>query len=248
MNNFYVYMLLDPRKNNTPFYIGKGIGKRAWNHLLNDSHTNDYNPFKTRIIGKIRKNNLEPLVKIYKDNLTEMESRELEIALISLYGRRGLDKNGILSNRHPGGQGGDTSEFFTSETYSKFSKSKQGVNNPRSTLTEQEVIEIYYSHDLTVDIVEKYNISKGIVTGIKTKRFYNSILDNITATPGYHPSLRRIPLSPDTIKEIFYFCGNTKEIKAKFNISVTVARNIKEKKTYKKITNSLENPGIVRVY
>jgi hypothetical protein len=37
---FYVYSLKDPRTSPAkPFYIGKGVGTRAWDHLLQPDDT-----------------------------------------------------------------------------------------------------------------------------------------------------------------------------------------------------------------
>jgi uncharacterized protein len=37
---FYVYALKDPRTSPAkPFYIGKGVGTRAWDHLLRPDET-----------------------------------------------------------------------------------------------------------------------------------------------------------------------------------------------------------------
>lgn len=58
---FYVYALVDPR-NNKPFYVGKGKGRRAWHHLRPGGV--DGNPKKQSKIDKIRSMGLEPLVSI----------------------------------------------------------------------------------------------------------------------------------------------------------------------------------------
>jgi hypothetical protein len=100
---FYVYMLTDPRKNDAPFYIGKGSGNRAFSHGKKKEKGSE---FKDNVIDAIRKTGLQHGVVIVQDLLSEQESWELEKELISKYGRREIDEGGILTNRTPGGSGG----------------------------------------------------------------------------------------------------------------------------------------------
>lgn len=89
----YVYMYL--REDGTPYYIGKGKGNRAFskNHKI-------YVPPVERIV-------------FVKSNLSDSESKKIEIDLITQYGRKDLG-TGILRNKTNGGDGGDTSMYFDS--------------------------------------------------------------------------------------------------------------------------------------
>lgn len=101
---FYVYILRDPRpgKDMQPFYVGKGKGERARDHLrVADDH---YNPFMGRMISKMRKVGLEPLIEIVQHVDVETDAFRLEIELIAKYGRRDL-KAGPLCNLTDGGEG-----------------------------------------------------------------------------------------------------------------------------------------------
>ena len=135
-------MLLDPRRYYLPFYVGKGIGNRAWAHLTEKE--NSYNRRKIRTIQKIRKFGKEPSVMIWKAGLTCDEAFTMEKFLINRFGRRGIDNGGILTNITASGLGGNTSYAFTDESRKKISKSSSGRNNARSKLTEQEVFEIFF--------------------------------------------------------------------------------------------------------
>lgn len=82
---FYIYAYL--RTNVTPYYIGKGCRKRAWNKNHTINLPTDYN----RII-------------IMESNLTEIGALALERFYIRWYGRK--DNNtGILRNLTDGGEG-----------------------------------------------------------------------------------------------------------------------------------------------
>jgi len=95
---FYVYLYLDP-EDLDPFYVGKGKGKRAWEHLKGNK--------KSRFINKIKSiysKGLEPLIIIYAKNLYEEDAFELEKGLIEFYGRKDLGL-GNLCNATDGGEG-----------------------------------------------------------------------------------------------------------------------------------------------
>lgn len=84
MNKSYVYAYL--REDGTPYYIGKGIGSRAYSK----EHTVSVPP-KDRI-------------KILYENLSDSEACEIEERLIEQYGRKDLG-TGILRNLTSGGEG-----------------------------------------------------------------------------------------------------------------------------------------------
>lgn len=84
MNNYYTYAYL--RKDGTPYYIGKGKGKR----YLQRHHIN------------IPPNKL--LIVFLEKNLTEIGALALERRYIRWYGRKDLG-TGILHNKTDGGDG-----------------------------------------------------------------------------------------------------------------------------------------------
>ena len=102
---FYVYAYL--REDQTPYYIGKGKGKRAWekNHGVNL-------PDESRIV-------------MIKTNLSQQEAFDLEVNLIEQYGRKDLG-TGILRNRTNGGEG-TAGLKQTDEHKSKISKALKGI-------------------------------------------------------------------------------------------------------------------------
>jgi uncharacterized protein len=102
-NFFYVYALKDPRSSPAkPFYIGKGTGSRAFDHLVTPDATKKYERIK-----EIMAAGATPLVDILVEDLTEAQALRLEAELISAFGT--IETGGVLTNAVvPSGLGGKT--------------------------------------------------------------------------------------------------------------------------------------------
>ena len=91
-NFYYVYALKDPRSSPAmPFYIGKGTGSRAYDHLVAPDRTRKYSKIK-----EIANDAHTPLVVILVDDLSEYQALRLEAELIAAFGTE--DTGGPLTN------------------------------------------------------------------------------------------------------------------------------------------------------
>lgn len=79
---YYVYVYIDPR-NFEEFYYGKGKGSRKDSHLSEDSDTE-----KSKRIKAIKKEGLEPIVRVIARNLSEHDALLVEKTLLWKLGKQ----------------------------------------------------------------------------------------------------------------------------------------------------------------
>jgi hypothetical protein len=118
---YYLYFYL--REDNTPYYVGKGKGRRAWNK---NNHITQPPTELSRII-------------IAEDGLSEIGALALERRYIHWYGRKDLG-TGILRNRTNGGDGVSGRKTTTprsAESRNKTSRSLLGKNIGQKRSIEQ---------------------------------------------------------------------------------------------------------------
>jgi len=82
MNNYYVYVYIDPR-NFEEFYYGKGKGSRKDAHLSEVSDTD-----KSKRIKAIFKDGLEPIIRVIARNLSEHDALLVEKTLLWKLGKQ----------------------------------------------------------------------------------------------------------------------------------------------------------------
>jgi hypothetical protein len=100
-NFYYVYAIKDPRSSPAkPFYVGKGTGSRAYDHLVMSDQSRKYARIKD-----ITEAGARPLIDILVEDLTEAQALRLEAELISAFGTE--ETGGLLTNAVvPAGLGG----------------------------------------------------------------------------------------------------------------------------------------------
>lgn len=80
-NDYYVYVYIDPR-NFEEFYYGKGQGSRKEAHLKDASDS-----LKAKRIAAIKKEGLEPIIRVIARDLTEREAFLIEKTLLWKLGK-----------------------------------------------------------------------------------------------------------------------------------------------------------------
>ncbi len=76
----YVYLYIDPRTGQ-PFYVGKGVGNRAFDHLYEKEDSD-----KVARIETIRASGQEPMIEILRHGLTDGQATLVEASVIDLLG------------------------------------------------------------------------------------------------------------------------------------------------------------------
>src|SRR5436190_1840441 len=112
MDDFYVYGYSDPESTDPYFYIGKGRGNRAYQHLTLCRRKAIGHFYKK--LKKILEEGRKPKITFLSKNLTEGAALQFEITLIHVYGRIDLG-TGYLCNHTGGGEGVSGIQFTQKE-------------------------------------------------------------------------------------------------------------------------------------
>lgn len=176
-NDFYVYTWTRPDTEQV-FYVGKGRGPRSKNTSRRNKHF-------LNIINKLATLGMDPIVTHVKDGLFEDEAFELEISLISKYGR--IKDGGTLCNMTFGGEGRSGS------VNSEESKRKQSAS-VRKTLSDPKI-----RKKISLRLIERYKdpavrIAHGAMV---SARYLDPAAREKTSA-----SLKGIPKSPEHVKRV----------------------------------------------
>jgi hypothetical protein len=132
----------------------------------------------------------------------------------------------------------------------KWSIAVSGENNPSAKFTNAEVIEIYHSNEDLNILAIRYNVNRYNIITIKRKIYYKSVTKDITVLPGFPEvqSYTSFPIPIDLIPAIFYDSGTYAYFWEKYKASQIVVNSIKNKKSFKRITSKLNEPGQIKRY
>lgn len=136
-NKYYTYAYL--REDRTPYYIGKGKGKRVYEKRRRTKPPKD----QSRII-------------FLKQNLTEEEAFKHEIYMIAVFGRKDLG-TGILHNRTDGGEG------CSGAVVSEATRKKHRQNSLNQTEEKRKAISDAH-RGKKISEEHKQNIRQGILS------------------------------------------------------------------------------------
>lgn len=98
--NSYTYMLVDPR-NNAPFYVGKGQGRRCDFHVDEAKYYTKRKSLKLNKIRKLLSLGLQPIVVKVEEGVSDAQAIEFECLLIAEIRDLGIP----LTNMTDGGDG-----------------------------------------------------------------------------------------------------------------------------------------------
>jgi hypothetical protein len=148
---YFVYFLIDPR-NESIFYIGKGKGKRPYQHFKEIRSVAIYNPLKCQRILEIKEASEKVQIKYFATELSEEEAFSIEGSLI-----RFLAKTGITNIQS--GSTKQTSKEWAAFNLSRITPFDKWVSmQPR---TDQQ-IEIYWMCKNEFERIAR----EGLITGV----------------------------------------------------------------------------------
>lgn len=166
MNTYYVYAYI--RANGTPYYIGKGEGKRAW--------------LKGK--GEVGKPTDSSRIVIVENNLTNTGALAIERRLIRWYGRLDLG-TGILRNKTDGGDGVAGYRYTNVQKSEISARMKGRKGKPHTEETKQKLREINLGkHSKPITEEHKRKISESNKGRIKSPEHRAKISKaNVGRTP-----------------------------------------------------------------
>jgi hypothetical protein len=185
---FYVYQLRDSRKD-LPFYIGKGKGLRAWDHLR-EAKGKDIT-HKLNTIRKIQGDGFEVIIEFLKVDLDEDSAFMWEWFYIAEFGRadEGL---GCLTNATDG-QDGLAGLPRSEASKIKQSQSVMGSNNHFYGKTHSEEMKSRMSELKTGSWSGANNPNSGGITNQVQLKRMSDATKNAVKTPCPHCN---VPVDP----------------------------------------------------
>jgi hypothetical protein len=145
---YYVYWLRD-EASSLPFYIGKGKGDRMHKHTRYIDKNSDGNSYKVNTIKKILSEGRKILAEAIAENLDEGTAYKIEEMYIKFFGRKHIEKFGILVNITPNSRPPKFEDHPNKEQwcYNISEGDKRAYAEGRKILTEENKIKLQESNN-----------------------------------------------------------------------------------------------------
>lgn len=155
ISDYYVYALVRP--DGRPFYVGKGIGPRVFQHENEARHPNDYrsNTHKLNVIRSIWRASAQVGYAILAVSSDEADIYSQETYFIERYRR--IHEGGILTNLAPGG---GSARGASPISKAKHAKTLGGIpdNNPERAVLNEFVLAIAKMRSVVLKPTSQFTI------------------------------------------------------------------------------------------
>ena len=162
---YYTYVLRRP--DGRPFYVGKGIGARVFNHENEARHPYDRrsNTHKLNVIRSILKGNEGIEYEVDRVFDDELQAYQREEELIRQYRR--LHEGGPLTNRHPGGGSKSGSSPYSKE---KHSATLGGIpeDDPETAILNRFVLGIGPMRSIVLKPISRFKVKPTLLYPTKS--------------------------------------------------------------------------------
>ncbi|MEQ8235168.1 MAG: hypothetical protein ABRQ23_00140 [Syntrophomonadaceae bacterium] len=217
----YVYLYIDPDTDEI-FYVGRGKGNRAFNHLKGKSKNR-----KNEKISEIRKRGKQPKIEILVHGLDEMGAAKVEASVIDLIG---IDK---LTNEKLGYESGTYGRLTLEQLVHRYTIEQARIKEPAI------LFRINKSFRYGMSPNELYDATRG-VWALRKKRnqaklafaVYEGIIQEVYTIISWHEAGQTFSTRNDTKREgKWEFIGNI------------APDNIRDKYIYKSVRNYFKDKG-----
>lgn len=173
----YVYLYIDPRSNEV-FYIGRGVGDRAFAHL----EEKDESPKVARIL-ELNEAGIEPRIDILRHGLTVNEAALVEAAAIDLIG------TAQLTNKVRGFHSSSFGRISTDDLIAVHSAVEAGITHKVLLIT---INQLYHSN---MSAQELYEVTRGVwILGERRNRVeyafavFRGVVREVYRIHAWHPA------------------------------------------------------------